>query len=240
MRDAIVPRQLWVDALCINQLDPEEKAVQVALMGRICSTASHTIIHLPFVIPEVERLMTTALNLGVGCPPLPSAPLRSLLAARRGIGTTDPRDILYSNFGIVSDLGDISKYVKVDYYRSIEDLFCDTARYILGTAGLNMLIFHALGGVKEEKVNGQVPNLPSWPPDFTRKAGTNPLNNQKPRQMAFVSGSAMRDPIGFGAFSGNLLIQDGIDLKKISHGHDKRLRVINLQVKGVCSSPHHG
>ena len=37
---------LWVDAICINQNDVEEKTKQVAMMGRIFMQASRTVIYL--------------------------------------------------------------------------------------------------------------------------------------------------------------------------------------------------
>jgi hypothetical protein len=41
-----LPRVLWVDAVCINQCDVEEKAVQVALMGKIYRGAEKVVIFL--------------------------------------------------------------------------------------------------------------------------------------------------------------------------------------------------
>src|SRR5687768_6221325 len=35
LRDATQPRQLWIDALCINQADNAEKGAQVAMMGDV-------------------------------------------------------------------------------------------------------------------------------------------------------------------------------------------------------------
>ncbi|KAF2836992.1 HET-domain-containing protein, partial [Patellaria atrata CBS 101060] len=42
-----IPRQrYWIDALCINQADMEEKSHQIALMGRIYSVAESVIVWL--------------------------------------------------------------------------------------------------------------------------------------------------------------------------------------------------
>ncbi|KAM0266213.1 hypothetical protein ACHAPA_007215 [Fusarium lateritium] len=43
---------LWIDALCINQQDPQERAAQVALMGDIYSRANHV---LAFLSPGQQR-----------------------------------------------------------------------------------------------------------------------------------------------------------------------------------------
>jgi hypothetical protein len=40
-----ISRLLWIDAICINQID-RERNVQVALMPRICQRASQVVIHL--------------------------------------------------------------------------------------------------------------------------------------------------------------------------------------------------
>lgn len=40
------PLLLWVDAVCINQSDDDEKMKQIVMMGKIYSTASHTVIYL--------------------------------------------------------------------------------------------------------------------------------------------------------------------------------------------------
>jgi len=40
-------RRLWIDAICINQTDLEEKAVQVARMGQIYSEAAQVLIWIP-------------------------------------------------------------------------------------------------------------------------------------------------------------------------------------------------
>lgn len=37
---------IWIDALCINQNDADEKATQIPLMGRIYSQAKHTVAYL--------------------------------------------------------------------------------------------------------------------------------------------------------------------------------------------------
>ncbi|KAH7012701.1 heterokaryon incompatibility, partial [Microdochium trichocladiopsis] len=40
------PRLLWIDALCINQNDQEEKAQQIALMGNIYRKAEQVVAFL--------------------------------------------------------------------------------------------------------------------------------------------------------------------------------------------------
>lgn len=56
LRDANVPRTLWVDAVYINQEDVGEKNKQVAMMRKIYSNASRTIIYLREAFPFCRQL----------------------------------------------------------------------------------------------------------------------------------------------------------------------------------------
>lgn len=56
LRDANVPRILWVDAVCIDQEDAGEKNKQVAMMRKIYSNASRTIIYLGEDFPFCRQL----------------------------------------------------------------------------------------------------------------------------------------------------------------------------------------
>uniref|UniRef100_A0A0D2XFV4 Heterokaryon incompatibility domain-containing protein n=1 Tax=Fusarium oxysporum (strain Fo5176) TaxID=660025 RepID=A0A0D2XFV4_FUSOF len=56
MRDKSRVCRIWADALCIDQSNNAEKGVQVTLMGRIYSTAHHTVIHLGKSPPGFEKL----------------------------------------------------------------------------------------------------------------------------------------------------------------------------------------
>ena len=46
LRDFILPRVIWVDAVCINQTDGEEKMTQIQLMPAIYAKASRVIVWL--------------------------------------------------------------------------------------------------------------------------------------------------------------------------------------------------
>lgn len=56
LRDTTKMLPLWVDAICINQSNNEEKAQQISLMGRIYATATHTIIYLGAEAVNVSSL----------------------------------------------------------------------------------------------------------------------------------------------------------------------------------------
>ncbi|RFU32923.1 hypothetical protein B7463_g3421, partial [Scytalidium lignicola] len=57
IRDEKRPIRVWADALCINQLDDDEKNVQVGQMGRVYSTAHHTVIYLGSLNVETSILL---------------------------------------------------------------------------------------------------------------------------------------------------------------------------------------
>ncbi|GKT50828.1 heterokaryon incompatibility protein 6, OR allele [Colletotrichum spaethianum] len=83
-------------------------------------------------------------------------PLHLAIQARRGLGATDPRDFVYANFGIISDLAVVNRYLKVDYSISLAETFSKVARYMFDQFGV-------------EKTSGSG-QAPSWAPDWTRGA----------------------------------------------------------------------
>ncbi|KAI7183713.1 hypothetical protein KC363_g8084 [Hortaea werneckii] len=58
------PRFLWVDAVCINQKDYEERAQQVRIMRQIYARAERVVIWLGPRSPNVEHALHLAKNLG--------------------------------------------------------------------------------------------------------------------------------------------------------------------------------
>jgi len=46
LRRSAAPRRLWIDAICINQADVEERSAQVAIMAEIYRNAAQTVIWL--------------------------------------------------------------------------------------------------------------------------------------------------------------------------------------------------
>jgi hypothetical protein len=60
LRDGARARRVWADAVCIDQLNVTERNHQVALMGRIYSTAQHTVIHLGNLTAEANGVLSAA------------------------------------------------------------------------------------------------------------------------------------------------------------------------------------
>jgi len=75
---------------------------------------------------------------------------------------TDPRDKVFAILGLVTDDLDMKEWI--DYYKTPEQVYTKTARYILSRKedGLALLALAGIGYVR--KLNG----LPSWVPDWSK------------------------------------------------------------------------
>ncbi|PYI03583.1 hypothetical protein BO78DRAFT_322534 [Aspergillus sclerotiicarbonarius CBS 121057] len=58
LRDAYLKRTMWIDYICINQSDIEEKNTQVPLMGSIYGSADGVVSWLGDASPAIERAVT--------------------------------------------------------------------------------------------------------------------------------------------------------------------------------------
>ncbi|KAG5776891.1 hypothetical protein H9Q73_009450 [Fusarium xylarioides] len=260
LRDKSRVCRIWADALCIDQSNNAEKGVQVALMGRIYSTAHQTVIHLGKSPPRYDKLfkdlkaqsqnntsglgqlslsadgidsmrrdllskpwfrrvwvfqeLVLSTDVWVQCDDLRirwhhfcnavdtknvvsamlldtlsdtitqqgqprnatpledmnsrrydafKAPLSTLLSCRRGIGATDPRDIVFGHLGVVSDRDRCDKFIKVDYDRDLARVSVDAARYFLDATGIESLLLHAMNPSPITS-----PRIPSWCPRWSR------------------------------------------------------------------------
>ncbi|KAF4960786.1 hypothetical protein FGADI_729 [Fusarium gaditjirri] len=264
LRDKSRVCRIWADALCIDQSNNAEKSVQVALMGRIYSTAHHTVIHLGKSPPGFDELflhlkvqsqtamhgntsdlgqlslaedeidgmrryllskpwfrrvwvfqeLVLSTDVWVQCDNLRirwhhfckvvdtknvvaamlldtlsdstarqsqprnatpledmnnrrygsfEAPLYTLLCCRRGIGATDPRDIVFGHLGVVSDRDKCDRFIKVDYDRDLARVSVDAARYFLEATGIESLLSHAMNPSPTT-----TPGIPSWCPRWSR------------------------------------------------------------------------
>lgn len=68
LRDNTRSIRVWADALCIDQSNVEERNQQVRQMGRIYSTAHHTIIYLGPLTPQVVSLLEAVSSKSSGIP----------------------------------------------------------------------------------------------------------------------------------------------------------------------------
>lgn len=95
--------------------------------------------------------------------------LFKLLQARRGLGATDPRDIIYAHYGIARDRNAWIQNVPVNYAQDVSRLYEDVAAFVLQTVGPNTLF----GCVDAEDREGRMKGLASWAPDWTRQTAYN-------------------------------------------------------------------
>ncbi|KAK4449754.1 heterokaryon incompatibility protein-domain-containing protein [Podospora aff. communis PSN243] len=84
----------------------------------------------------------------------------------------DPRDRVYSLLGLV--IGPLSQSLEVDYTLSAEQVFVKTAHLLGRHFGWSAILRHALARGRN------LPDLPSWVPDWTSRRGTVILPAQSP------------------------------------------------------------
>jgi len=87
-----------------------------------------------------------------------------LLTARRGMGASDPRDMVFAHVGIAIDSQD--EGLTVDYSKSCEEVYEDCARWLARRYGNQALLDNAC----HDRVSPgpHQLRLPSWAPDWTR------------------------------------------------------------------------
>ncbi|KAE8443981.1 hypothetical protein EG329_001205 [Mollisiaceae sp. DMI_Dod_QoI] len=82
----------------------------------------------------------------------------SILAARRGFGVSDPRDMIFAHLGMVGHTG-----IRVDYGRKVEQIYEEFARaQMIATSSLDLLAY-----VEDVELGKRRPGMPSWVPDWT-------------------------------------------------------------------------
>ncbi|KAH7309720.1 heterokaryon incompatibility protein-domain-containing protein [Stachybotrys elegans] len=242
MRHTSSVLRVWVDAVCINQSDNDEKSHQVAMMGDIYAKAVRTIIYLgpstektnlvlskkpdsrmekdeqlhytrlaqkdllrrpwfkrvwtyqefalskkPYIqcgsvrVPwkQIYKLLIgydggfnaerhTGLevlrSMKSVCPPGNKLEFLDVLQARRGFGATDPRDLVYAQLGIISDLVLVREYIAISYNMPVPVLYCQVANYAIASRrdGVEAL----LSMLDDSSDGSRLPNLPSWAPDW--------------------------------------------------------------------------
>jgi len=57
LRDRFLERIIWVDAVCINQVDLKEQGLQVQLMAKIYSKANRVIVWLGEMEPDSDQVL---------------------------------------------------------------------------------------------------------------------------------------------------------------------------------------
>ena len=87
-------------------------------------------------------------------------PIDHLLLCRLNL-CKDPRDKLYGILGVLSEQD--QSHFRVDYNKSVRDVYTDMAVYLLLTCGIDVMCLPS-GGTTDENVH----RLPSWVPDWSQ------------------------------------------------------------------------
>ncbi|PMD30182.1 HET-domain-containing protein [Hyaloscypha variabilis F] len=268
LRDETRPFSVWADAICINQINNEEKMMQIRIMGKIYANAMNTILYLGPAAPESvecqcikairdgnrvdgmqmiervlskewfnrvwvfqelvfsnnpwvqcgtmrvkwEKICSVVDEIRIGtlkatqrekltvCSRMKTAwddhrrlhndqlkpyngwsneqdevqDMLALLRARRGMGVTDPRDMVFAHTGFAAhthmyDANSGTRLdpdLEADYSKSCADVYLSAARHIMKTrTQLPEFIKQA-----DDRDNhpSRIAGLPSWVPDWTR------------------------------------------------------------------------
>lgn len=95
------------------------------------------------------------------------ADMMTLALARRGLGVTDPRDMIFAHTGFASD-GE-AELLRVDYSKQYEKVCIDFAMHQIRKDNCCRLLFHVDGG----NAPSREVQLPSWVPDWTKPQAAN-------------------------------------------------------------------
>jgi hypothetical protein len=90
----------------------------------------------------------------------------NLLLTRRGLGVSDPRDMIFAHLGFATD--GRHEDLQIDYSQTTCQVFQDFAWYLSKTSGLQVL----LACVGETRARNHPGSLPSWVPDWTTSIST--------------------------------------------------------------------
>jgi len=96
-----------------------------------------------------------------------------LLQARRSLGVTDPRDMVYAHIGLAND----GRGIEVDYSKTCAEIYVDFACRIIKSEGPCTLLSHVSNGRSPRRPE----SLPSWVPDWTepqRQSGSLKLSGR--------------------------------------------------------------
>ncbi|KAF9630683.1 Heterokaryon incompatibility [Lasiodiplodia theobromae] len=151
---------LWIDAICINQADNEEKNLQIPLINRIYFQAERTLVYLgdenrtkitqlfdflrrrdasgnkaphPAELTEEQRIQFQGELSWILSLSWFTRDLASLLAIARSCSSTDKRDRIYALLGIFKNKENIS--ISVDYNKPVEEVYTEVAWQVIGAYG---------------------------------------------------------------------------------------------------------
>lgn len=90
-----------------------------------------------------------------------TAIILDILKARRGLGVSDPRDMVYAHLEMLGP--SVRSRIKIDYSKSKARVYEDISWYIIATTKCLSVL-----SLMEDIDLGAQPELPSWVPDLSR------------------------------------------------------------------------
>ncbi|KAL2076192.1 hypothetical protein VTL71DRAFT_1135 [Oculimacula yallundae] len=199
--------RIWADGICINQMNIEDRNVQVAMMGSIYSGATHTIIFLGEPTPELEltmqMLQSAGINNASGELPPGSSGL-SMADAEKALSTSIEDNILcrpwFSRVWVLQELVlSISPWIQGGKFRVKWDEFSRLVSRPGSQDTWQPDSRSLMDGMCNIRRRFQARNLSRKDPNWTQTIGAVPIQSTKPHAELYemlVSrrGSGVTDP----------------------------------------------
>ncbi|KAJ8071690.1 hypothetical protein OCU04_002007 [Sclerotinia nivalis] len=129
---------------------------------------NHALVQSPYykLLSDMEEIRNTFISGEISKSKDPLGYLLRILHSRRGHGVLDPRDMIYGHsalFKLQSSNPEIEGLIKIDYRKSVSEIYTDLALYLLN----KKYGFELLSHVENVKLEVRRHGLPSWVPDWT-------------------------------------------------------------------------
>lgn len=98
----------------------------------------------------------------------PALDLFSILLARRGFKTSDPKDMVYGHLAVAvptDPLEEACNFAKVDYNKNVVEVYVDAAIYVANSSSEDDRRLFSNMELKDSSIRR--PGLPSWVPDWS-------------------------------------------------------------------------
>jgi len=167
--------RIWVLQELLLSLDPW---VQIGLqrhrwdvfinMLHLCSQSGHIqegLLHASAMMKFRNTLTPSLWQRQVSSDMNCATRLLEILHSRRGLGVTDPRDMIYGHLGVLgfrSPDSELEKIVRVDYNQSVSALFSQVTVYMISAR----FDFDILSHVADIPLENRT-DFPTWVPDWT-------------------------------------------------------------------------
>ncbi|KAI0109146.1 heterokaryon incompatibility protein-domain-containing protein [Nemania sp. FL0031] len=113
--------------------------------------------------------------------------LQRILECRKGCQVSDPRDVVFAHMGIISDRQHVEKFTKIDYRKTVSEVFAAVGRYTWSLRSPNEI-------VPEITPSPLRAIIPSWAPDWGIQIDQDRLRGKPsfPHALAVIVGRAAK------------------------------------------------